>query len=75
MDILYHLWYWARHVEPVVVTTFVAAVSSLVVAIQAGSVDAGVINAVVISILGIIARSQVSPVPPSRDDEEEDFEE
>lgn len=76
MDIFYHVWYWARHVEPVAVTTLVAAVFALSVSIQVGNVDAGVINAVVIAVLGLIARSQVSPVvPPHYEDEESTVEE
>lgn len=54
--------YWVRHVEPVAVTTLVAAIFTLVVAIREGNLDAGIINAVVIAALGLIARSQVSPV-------------
>ena len=59
--------YWARHVEPVAVTTLVAAIFTLVVAVREGHLDVGIVNAVVIAALGLLARSQVSPTGPKDD--------
>lgn len=70
MEILRSVVHWVRHVEPVAVTAVVAAVFTLIVAIRNGNLDAGVINAVVIAVLGLLARSQVSPVNPQEYDDE-----
>lgn len=59
--------YWARNVEPVAVTTVVAALFTLVIAVREGHLDVGVINAAVIAVLGLLARSQVSPTGPKDD--------
>lgn len=72
MDIIRNLVYWARHVEPVAVSTFVAAIFALVTAIKIGNVSEGVITAVVVAGLGLLARSQVSPVGPEDDAEYEE---
>jgi len=59
--------YWVRHVEPVSVAAFVAAAFALFYAVRAGNVTEGVVTAFVVAALGLVARSQVSPVGPKDD--------
>lgn len=62
--------YWIKNVEPVAVATFVSAVFALVLAVRSGNLTEGVITAVIVAGLGLVARSQVSPVGPAVDDGE-----
>ena len=53
---------FVKNTEPVAVTTLVSAVFTLFMSIHNGGLDDGIINAVIIALMGLVARSQVSPV-------------